>query len=134
MPPLETAKLWRAYQLLNKDRVRNVKDPAKLLTNLVQLVRFAIGEDSELNDFSTVANKRFELWKGRQLKNLGIVFTEEQNMLLEELKNYIVANAYMELDDVQEALEDKGGIIKAKQVFGNDLSNILNDLSLALVG
>lgn len=134
MPPLETAKLWRAYQLLNKNRVRNVKDPAKLLTNLVQLVRFAIGEDSELNDFSTVANKRFELWKGRQLKNLGIVFTEEQNMLLEELKNYIVANAYMELDDVQEALEDKGGIIKARQVFGNDLPNILNDLSLALVG
>lgn len=134
MPPLETAKLWRAYQLLHKDKVRNVKDPAKLLTNLVQLVRFAIGEDSELNDFSTVANKRFELWKGRQLKNLGIVFTEEQNMLLEELKNYIVANAYMELDDVQEALEDKGGIIKARQVFGNDLPNILNDLSVALVG
>lgn len=134
MPPLETAKLWRAYQLLHKDKVRNVKDPAKLLTNLVQLVRFAIGEDSELNDFSTVANKRFELWKGRQLKNLGIVFTDEQNILLEELKNYIVANAYIELDDVHEALEDKGGIIKARQVFGNDLPNILNDLSLALVG
>ena len=134
MPPLETANLWRAYQLLNKDRVRNVKAPERLLTNIVQLVRYAIGEDSELNDFSTVANKRFELWKGRQLRNLGIVFTEEQNMLLEELKNYIVANAYMELDDVQEALEDKGGIIKARQVFGNDLPNILNDLSLALVG
>ncbi len=134
MPPLETAKLWRAYQLLYKDKVKGVKDPAKLLTNLVQLVRFAIGQDEELNDFSSVANKRFELWKGRQLRNLGIVFTEEQNQWLDEIKNYIIANAYMELNDVQDALEDKGGIIKARQVFAGELPRILEDLSLALVG
>lgn len=133
IPPLEIAGLWRAYKLIEKDRVRNVKDPAKLLTNLVQLVRFAIGKDDTLEDFEAVANSRFNLWKGRQLKR-GVEFTDEQNQWLEEIKNYIVGNAYMELMDVQNALDYKGGIIKAKQVFGQELEPILEDLSLALVG
>ena len=133
MPPLETANLWRAYKLLQKDKVKEVKDPAKLLTNIVQLVRFAIGQDEKLEDFSSVANSRFELWKGRQIKR-GIQFTEEQQQWLEEIKNYIVANAYMELKDIHEAMQHKGGIIKARQVFGQELQPILDDLSLALVG
>ena len=133
MPPLETANLWRAYQLLQKDKVQSVKDPAKLLTNIVQLVRFAIGQDEKLEDFSSVANSKFELWKGRQIKR-GIQFTEEQQQWLEEIKDYIVSNAYMELTDVQDYLGHKGGIIKARQVFGQELQPILDDLSLALVG
>ena len=103
------------------------------MTNIVQLVRFAIGQDEELQDFSRSANSKFELWKGRQIKR-GIQFSDEQNQWLEEIKNYIVANAYMELKDIHEAMQDKGGIIKAKQVFGENLANILDDLSLTLVG
>ncbi len=133
MPPLETVNLWRAYQLLQKDKVQNVKSPEKLLTNIVQLVRFAIGQDEKLEDFSSVANSRFELWKGRQIKR-GIEFTSEQQQWLEEIKNYIIANAYMQLNDIQEYMGHKGGIIRAKQVFGAELNNILDDLSNALVG
>ena len=87
----------------------------------------------KLEDFSSVANSRFELWKGRQIKR-GIQFTEEQQQWLEEIKNYIVANAYMELKDIHEAMQHKGGIIKARQVFGQELQPILDDLSVALVG
>lgn len=133
MPPLETANLWRAYKIIEKDRVQDVKNPAKLLTNIVQLVRFAIGFDEKLEDFSSVANSKFELWKGRQIKR-GVQFTDEQQQWLEEIKDYIVSNAYMELTDVQDYLGHKGGIIKAKQVFGQELQPILDDLSLALVG
>ena len=133
IPPLEVAGIWHAYQLISKDKVRNTKDPAKLLTNLVQLVRFAIGQDEVLEDFSTVANSRFELWKGRQIKR-GIDFTHEQQELLEIIKDYIVANAYVNADDMQDALSDRGGMFKARQTFGTELDNILEDLSLALVG
>lgn len=133
IPPLETANLWRAYKLLQKDKVQEVKNPAKLLTNIIQLVRFAIGQDEKLEDFSAVANSKFELWKGRQIKR-GVKFSPEQLQWLEEIKNYIVANAYMELSEIQEYLGDKGGIIKAKQVFGQELQPILDELSLALVG
>ena len=40
----------------------------------------------------------------------------------------------MELNEIQDAMQDKGGIIRAKQVFGEQLQPLLNDLSLALVG
>ena len=133
IPPLEVSGIWHAYKLIEKDRVKEIKDPAKLLTNIVQLVRFAIGQDDKLEDFSSVANSRFELWKGRQIKR-GIEFTPEQQELLEIIKDYIVANAYVNSDDMQDALSDKGGIVKARQTFGQDLENILEDLSLALVG
>lgn len=132
IPPLEIAGIWHAYKLIEQDKVKNTTDPAKLLTNLVQLVRFAIGADEVLEDFSSVANSRFELWKGRQIKR-GIEFTQEQKELLTIIKDYIVANAYVNAEDMQDALSDKGGIFKARQVFGQNLDSILDDLSLALV-
>jgi len=132
-PPLSTVELWRAYELIEKDRVKKVKDPAKLLTNLVQLVRFAIGADDKLDDFETVANQRFNLWMGRQLKK-GINYSEDQKEWLTLIKNYIIANVYIESNDIQDAMADKGGIFKAKQIFGQELEPILEDLSLALVG
>ena len=133
IPPLEITGIWHAYKLIEQDKVKNTKDPAKLLTNLVQLVRFAIGKDDTLEDFSSVANSRFELWKGRQIKR-GIEFSQEQKELLTIIKDYIVANAYVNADDMQDALSDKGGIFKARQAFGQELDSILDDLSLALVG
>lgn len=133
IPPLEITGIWHAYKLIEQDKVKNTKDPAKLLTNLVQLVRFAIGKDDTLEDFSSVANSRFELWKGRQIKR-GVEFSQEQKELLTIIKDYIVANAYVNADDMQDALSDKGGIFKARQVFGQELDSILDDLSLALVG
>ncbi len=133
MPPLEISNIWGAYRLIKQDKVKNVKNPAKLLTNLVQLVRFAIGKDEMLEDFSSVANSRFELWKGRQIKR-GVNFTKEQQELLTIIKDYIVANAYVNANDMQDALSDKGGIFKAREAFGQELDSILDDLSLALVG
>lgn len=133
IPPLEITGIWHAYKLIEQDKVKNTKDPAKLLTNLVQLVRFAIGKDDTLEDFSSVANSRFELWKGRQIKR-GVEFSQEQKELLTIIKDYIVANAYVSADDMQDALSDKGGIFKARQAFGQELDSILDDLSLALVG
>ena len=131
-PPLTTVELWRAFELLQKDRVQRVKDPRRLLTNLLQLVRFAIGKDDKLEEFDKVAEQRYNLWKGRQLKK-GITFTDEQNQWLDMIKDYIIANAYIEKSNIQETMDDRGGIFKAKEVFGNNLENILSDLSLALV-
>ncbi len=50
------------------------------------------------------------------------------------IKDYIIANAYVNAEDMQDALSEKGGIFKARQVFGEGLDNILDDLSIALVG
>ena len=54
-------------------------------------------------------------------------------MWLEIIKDYIIANVRIEKEDIQEALFDKGGIIRARKIFGKDLDTILADMSLALV-
>ena len=131
-PPLAPVEIWRAFELLEKNRVQHVNNPARLLTNLVQLVRFALGQDEALEEFDKVANQRFNLWKGRQLRK-GVEFSDEQNLWLEIIKDYIIANVRIEKEDIQEALFDKGGIIRARKIFGKDLDTILADMSLALV-
>lgn len=134
-PPMSMQELWRAYAVLKKDKVRGVKDPAKILTNIIQLVRFALGYDEILESFDAVAQARFNLWLGRQ-KKMGTEFTAQQLAWLTQIKDYISANGYMQPADVQETLGARGGIIKAVKVFGNQerLDTILNDLSTTLMG
>lgn len=133
-PPMDTNQVWHAYALLKKDKVKGVKNPARILTNIIQLVKFALGYDEELESFDVVAERRFNLWLGRQ-KKLGTEFSSEQLSWLKEIKDFIVYNASITEKDIQETLSDKGGILKAHQVFSSfAFPNMLKDLNNALIG
>lgn len=132
-PPLAVSNVWNAYADIEKDKVRRVTNPARLLTNLVQLVRFAIGYDETLTEFDAVAEQRFNLWIGRQKKR-GVEFTAEQTQWLKMIKDQIIANAAITVSDIQDAFSDRGGLVKARKVFGNALNETLTDLSKTLMG
>lgn len=130
---LSISSIWRAFELVKKDKVKSIKSPEKQLTNLIQLVRFVLGQDNELQDFSGIANSRFNLWRGRQIKK-GITFGEEQDRFLEIIKDYIISNAYIEnLNDIQEICYDEGGIFRAKELFDENLESLIEDIYLAMV-
>lgn len=40
---LSISSIWRAFELVKKDKVKSIKSPEKQLTNLIQLVRFVLG-------------------------------------------------------------------------------------------
>lgn len=133
--------LWNAYALTrNSAQAKPVKPlkstQIKQLTNLIQLVRFELGFDDELRDFASVANSRFELFKGRQIKK-GIEFNSDQLDFLSQIKDYIIANAYLANDDLQgfnDACGDTNGIFVAKALFGEqDFAPLLDELNLALL-
>lgn len=129
---LDSFQIWNSYALIKPDKVKNsAKSTVERLTNIIQLVKFALGFDDELREFSSIANSRFELWKGRQ-KNKGIIFDEKQNEFLELIKDYIISNSYLDLADIQSFLSDKGGIFKAKTLFDN-FENLLVELNQTLV-
>ena len=129
---LESFQIWNSYALIKPDKVKNnAKSTVERLTNIIQLVKFALGFDDELREFSSIANSRFELWKGRQ-KNKGIIFDEKQNEFLELIKDYIISNSYLNLTDIQNFLGDKGGIFKAKTLFDN-FESLLVELNQTLV-
>ena len=132
---LGIANLWNAYALTQKGRVKPLKNAESKLTNLIQLVRFELGFDSELRDFGGVANSRFELFKGRQIKK-GIEFSAEQLEFLTHIKDYIIANAYLASDDLQglnDACGDTNGIFVAKALFGENFAHLFDELNFALI-
>ena len=132
---LSIASLWGAYALTQKERVKAPRSGAEKLTNLVQLVRFEFGFDEQLRDFGGVANSRFELFKGRQLKRNGAPFTPEQAAFLAQIKDYIIENGYIESADIQalnDAHGDDNAIYVARALFGANFATLFDELNVAL--
>jgi len=124
--------LWQAFEQLEKSKVRRA-GPQKLLTDIISLVRFAIGKSEVLEPFTETVNDRFELWLSLQEKS-GRIFTPEQIEWLKMIKDHITASLRIEMDDFELApFYEKGGAIKAYQIFGQELDNVLEELNEALV-
>ena len=62
-PPylLNTDILWKAYEQLEKSKVRKVSS-TRLLTDIISLIRFTTGQDKVLEPFSETVNEKFEAW------------------------------------------------------------------------
>jgi type I restriction enzyme R subunit len=134
-PPLylTCANVWQAYKRLDAARVRGAPVDEQL-TEVVSLVRFALGQIDTLEPFGVVVERRFNLWMGRE-KKAGRTYTPEQEAWLRAIATYIAANAEITPRDFMEApaLAGKGGIVRARQVIGSELNEMLNELQEALV-
>ena len=133
-PPYSLApeEVWNAYKQLEKSKVRGA-GPQKLLTDIISLIRFALGQVDVLEPYKNVVNKRFDDWIAEQEK-LGKKFTPEQMEWLTMMKDHIITSLSIAIDDFELApFNQKGGAIKAQQVFGNELEKILEELNERLV-
>jgi type I restriction enzyme R subunit len=129
-PPLwlTPERLWQAYEQLEKSKVKRA-GPQKLLTDIISLVRFAIGESEELEPFTETVNRRFEAWLVEQANN-GQTYGPVQREWLEMIKDHIATSLSIEMDDFDYApFFEKGGVIKASRLFGKDLPQILKELN-----
>ncbi|BBN59965.1 DEAD/DEAH box helicase family protein [Hydrogenovibrio marinus] len=133
-PPYHIAPLevWKAYEQLEKAKVKGV--PAKeLLTNLVSLIRFATQNVNELEPFENTVNKNYQVWLN-QMQQTGTAFNAEQLDWLNKIKDQIAQNAEMTLDDFEYTpFNQDGGLIKARQLFGQDLNKIIQELNGYLI-
>ena len=132
-PPLglTTDLLWQAYQQLERDKVRG-SGPQKLLTNIISLVRFALGQEQVLEPYPETVEHRFEQWLEAQ-QTQGRTFTEEQLDWLRLIKDHISTSLTIDMNDFEYApFHEKGGPIKVYRVFGEDLNAILAELNKVL--
>ncbi|BDW84325.1 DEAD/DEAH box helicase family protein [Roseicyclus marinus] len=132
-PYLNTATVWQAYKRLDAARVRGAPVDEQL-TEVVSLVRFALGQTEVLEPFATIVEQRFNLWMGRE-KKAGRDYTQEQEDWLRAIASFIAANAEIAPRDFMEvpSLADRGGIVQARKVLGTGLNDMLEDLQGALV-
>jgi type I restriction enzyme R subunit len=78
--------LWQAYEQLEKSKVRGA-GAQKLLTNIISLIRFAIGKSDILEPFSDIVDSRFNKWLAEQ-QLLGKSLTPEQLTWLNMIKDH----------------------------------------------
>lgn len=124
--------MWNAYEQLQRSKVKKA-GPKKLLTDIISLIRFATGHEQVLEPFSESVNEKFEEWLGKQ-ERLGRKFTLEQKEWLSMIKNHISTSISIGMDDFElSPFYEKGGAVKVYQLFGNEVSDILNDLNKVLV-
>lgn len=129
-PTLAPDFVWAAYNQL--EEVKS-KQPEKVLTALVSLIRRACGIDSELKPFDKTIDDNFKNWIFKQNAGKHNRFTPEQMDWLRELKNHVVNSYHIELDDLDYTpFDEKGGRGKMYQLFGAEMAQIIEELNEVL--
>jgi type I restriction enzyme R subunit len=133
-PPwlLEPPDIWRAYKRLASDKVRG--NPAGTLADIVMLVRYAIGQTESLEPLPALIAGRFNLWLGREEK-AGRSYSDEQRNWLLAIRDHLAVNIELRPEDMMDAPEfaGRGGIIRARALFGARLPALLDELTDTLV-
>ena len=132
LPPraLTTERIWQAYRQLDQSRVHG--SGQRVLSDIVSLVRYAIGVEEELVPFDERVEERFLRWLASQEEG-GRTFTAEQRRWLEAVRDHIAGSVSMGLDAFQLApFNQEGGLAKAHALFGEELTQVLEELNLAL--
>ena len=122
---LSCEALWFAHQQRFPNRVQG---NVERRTDLISLIRFAIGENIFLEPFRVTINQNFEEWlEGRD-------FTSEQLYWLKLIREHITTSLDIRMDDFEYTpFAELGNGAKVYQLFGDDLDNILKDLTEKLV-
>lgn len=131
-PPLfmTTERLWQAYKQVNGHKVRG--EGGRILADIVSLIRFALHEDDELMPHADLVKLRFDVWLTEQ-ESAGRKFNATQRGWLMMVRDHMATSLTIEPDDFDlDPFAQEGGLVAAYDVFGKDLSGLLDELNEAL--
>lgn len=132
-PPynLKQEVVWKAYEQLDKSKVKG--NAVSILTNIISLLRFTIGEAAELIPFNELVEQRFADWISEQ-EQKGKIFTIEQIEWLTMIKNHIATSLELTTEDFDlSPFNQKGGLLKVYNLFGDELDSLIEELNSRLV-
>ena len=122
---LSRESLWLAYERRSPE---NIRGSTEQRTDLISLVRFAMGYNLFLEPFSATVNRNFEEWLD------GKDFNSEQHEWLEMIRDHIATSLDIRMSDFEYTpFAELGNGAKVYQLFGDDLDNILKYLTKKLV-
>lgn len=130
-PLLAPSYVWDAYAAI--EEVKSNK-PMDELTVLVSLIRRACGIDQSLSPFDKTIDKNFKDWIFGQNAGQSNRFSEEQMNWLRMIKDHIVSSYHMDVEDLDyNPFDGKGGRGRMYQLFGEQMSGIIEELNEVLV-
>ena len=119
--------VWAAYE-----RSLGLKldgSPARLLTDLVSLIRFELGVDTELRPYAEVVKKNFQEWVFRKQAG-NVKFSEAQMAWLHLVRDHIITSLHLEREDLElGSMGQQGGLAKMYQLFGEGMDGIIEELN-----
>jgi type I restriction enzyme R subunit len=123
-------KLWRAYDVLDRSKVRGSGE--RMLTDIVSLVRYALGQNEELVPFGDTVNERFDAWLTMQ-EQRGTAFSPEHRQWLGWMRDAVATDLALTRESFEYSpFAGHGGLTKATEVFGGRLWPLIDELAEAL--
>ena len=124
-------RLWDAFAVAAPGKVKGRSQVGRF-ADLVALVRFALEQQPLLAPFADSVSERFNEWLGAKAKS-GTTFTTEQLAWLGLIRDHIATSLSIEPDDLElSPFNQRGGLGKAHQVFGDQLPKLLDELNEVL--
>ena len=118
-PMLNEKNLWTCYKTLSVNKVGKAgkvkdleKDEVGLLTNLIQLVRYALGQKESLYSLQSTSASLFELYCGQNQR----VLNENQKQVLKRIAQYVVQNGCVSAPILMQY--EKPLFLQAAKLFG----------------
>ena len=129
-PHLAPARVWQAYEQLEKV---NGHSPKNELIALVSLIRRVTGIDEVLTPYDRTVDQNFKRWIFGKHAGSAPKFNEEQMQWLRMIKEHVAASIHFEKEDLNYAPFDAhGGIGKMYELFGDEMEAIIEELNEAL--
>ncbi len=120
-------RLWEAYETLDASKVRG--SAGTLLTNIVSLVRYTLDHDGELVAFPEQVQERFDAWLLQQ-QQVGRAFSADQLDWLRLICDHLAASLSIEAREfLGPPFSQRGGLHRARELFGADLDALLAELT-----
>ncbi|WP_040338664.1 DEAD/DEAH box helicase family protein [Candidatus Blastococcus massiliensis] len=122
--------LWQAYEVVVSDKVRH--SDRHTVTDLVSLLRFALGTDDELVPYAERVRERYAGWLAQQ-EQAGGTFTDAERWWLDKMVEVIAASAGIGVDDLDAApFTERGGADGAVRDLGPRAAALIEQLNQEL--
>jgi type I restriction enzyme R subunit len=131
-PPhqLHPERLWQAFEAVEPEKVKG--HGSRQLVDVIALVKHALDPDTPLAPVNLSVGQRYRQWLADQ-EQAGAKFTPEQRRWLDAIKDHIANSLSIEKDDFDGVpFSQIGGLGRAYELFGDRLSEILEELNASL--
>jgi type I restriction enzyme R subunit len=124
-------RLWDAFAVTAPGKVKG-RSQAGRFADLVALVRFTLEQQPVLAPFADSVQERFNEWLMDKAK-AGVTFVPEQLAWLNLIRDHIATAISIEPEDLElSPFNQRGGLGKAHQLFGEQLPKLLDELNEVL--
>ena len=129
-PLLAPLRVWKAYALLDDYRGQR---PDKELAALVALIRRVCGIDKTLSPYAETVRRNFQSWIMTRHSGSGEKFNDQQMAWLRMIRDHVATSFHLDRDDLEMSPFDaQGGLGRMHQLFGSQMSSVIDELNQAL--